>query len=102
MNMISTELPQTSQPLPTTNQQRRALAKLLRDLVAFTGTAINDLSVVPRKASRPNQRRLLYRRPDKLTDTDLDRLVVEIGIDRWCAAADRVTSPEHSFMIAAE
>ena len=94
MNMISTELPQTSQPLPTTNQQRRALAKLLRDLVAFTGTAINDLSVVPRKASRPNQRRLLYRRPDKLTDTDLDRLVVEIGIDRWCAAADRVTSPE--------
>jgi hypothetical protein len=99
---IHTQTPTTSQPLPTTSQQRRALAKLLRDLVAFTGSAINDLAAKSRKASRPNQRRLLYRRPDKLTDADLDRLVVEIGIDRWCAAADRVTSPQLPFMIAAE
>jgi hypothetical protein len=74
-------------------KQRRALRKLLRDLVAFTGTAINDLADAPRKASQPKRRRLLYRRADRLTNADLDRLVGEIGIDRWWSAAERATQP---------
>jgi hypothetical protein len=82
-------------------KQRRALRKLLRDLVAFTGTAINDLAATPRKASQPKRQRLLYRRADSLTDADLDALVGEIGIDRWWAAAERVTQPQLP-LVAAE
>ena len=103
MNVVLTSPPTASQPvLTTTGQQRRALAKLLRDLVAFTGTAINEIAAKPRKASRPNQRRLLYRRASTLTDTDLDRLRVEIGLDRWWATAERATQPELPLMVAAE
>jgi hypothetical protein len=74
-------------------KQRRALRKLICDLVAFTGTAINDLAAAPRKAPQPKQRRLLYRRASTLTDADLDVLVADIGIDRWWAAAERATQP---------
>ena len=78
-----------------TTQQKRALRKLLRDLVAFTGSAINELSAAtPRKAPQPKGQRLLYRRTDSLTNADLDRLVAEIGIDRWWAAAERATQPQ--------
>jgi hypothetical protein len=72
-----------------TAKQRRAL----RDLVTFTGVAINDLAVAPRKAPQPKRQRLLYRRADTLTDADLDALVAEIGIERWWSAAERITSP---------
>ena len=76
-------------------KQRRALRKLIRDLVAFTGTALNDLAATPRnKTPRRNRERLLYRNANSLTDTDIDRLVAEIGIDRWWAAADRATKPQ--------
>ena len=77
-----------------TGQQKRALRKLLHDLIAFTGTAINDLAATPRKAPQRNRQRLLYRRADSLTDADLDMLVVEIGIGRWWAAAERATQPQ--------
>jgi hypothetical protein len=82
-------------------QQRRVLRKLLRDLVAFTGTAINELAATPRKAPQPKRQRLLYRRADSLTDADLDALVSEIGIGRWWAAAERATQPQLP-LVAAE
>jgi hypothetical protein len=44
---------------------------------------------------------LLYRHADKLTDADLDRLVVEIGPARLMAALDRWTQPS-LFSVAAE
>ena len=75
-------------------QRRRALRKLLRDLVAFTGTAINDLAATPRKTPQRNRERLLYRNANSLTDTDIDRLVREIGAARLMVALDRHTSPE--------
>jgi hypothetical protein len=84
-----------------TGQQRRALRKLLRDLVAFTGTAINELAATPRKAPQQKRQRLLYRRADSLTDADLDALVGEIGIGRWWAAAERATQPQLP-LVAAE
>ena len=78
-----------------TGQQRRALRKLIRDLVVFSGTALNDLAATPRnKTPRRNRERLLYRNANSLTDTDIDRLVGEIGAARLMAALDRHTSPE--------
>ena len=82
-------------------KQRRALRKLICDLVAFTGTAINDLAATPRKAPQRKRQRLLYRRADSLTNADLDALVGAIGIDRWWAAAERATQPQLP-LIAAE
>jgi hypothetical protein len=60
----------------TAKQQRRALRKLLRDLVAFTGVAASDLAATPRRAPQPRARRLLYRRADTLNMTlrDLEKL----------------------------
>jgi hypothetical protein len=84
-----------------TAKQRRALRKLLRDLVAFTGTAINDLAATPRKAPQSKRQRLLYRRADTLSDTDLDTLVTEIGAARLMATLDRWTQPS-MFSVAAE
>jgi hypothetical protein len=76
-------------------KQRRALRKLLRDLVCFAGVAAADLAATPRnKTSRRNRERLLYRNANSLTDTDIDRLVGEIGAARLMAALDRHTSPE--------
>ena len=84
-------------------QQKRALNKLLRDLVAFTGTAITDLAAKP-KVGKPKQQptRLLYRRADTLTEADHDRLVVEVGAAPLMAALDRATQPPLPFMVAAE
>jgi hypothetical protein len=73
-----------------TGQQRRALRKLIRDLVA----AINDLAATPRKAPQRKRQRLLYRRADSLTDADLDRLVAEIGIEHVLRVLDRLTQPQ--------
>ena len=82
-------------------QQKRALRKLLRDLVAFTGTAINDLAATPRKAPQPKRQRLLYRHADSLTDADLDRLVAELGVERVMRALDRLTQPSLPFVAEA-
>ncbi len=78
-------------PVQTT-AERRALRRLLRAVMAFVG---ND----PPKPSSNKRRRLLYRSPRSLTDADLDRLVIEIGADRWWSAAERATRPH---AIAAE
>src|SRR4051812_43417971 len=88
----------TSQSSPPTSQQKRALTRLLRDLVAFGGVAVAEIAAKPRKAPRPTQRppRLLYRKT--LTDDDLDRLCAELGADRLMAALDRWTL----FSVAAE
>ena len=80
------------QPEPTPVQpdarQRRALRRLLRDVMHFIG------SEPPKPLSSSKvKRRLLYRSARSLTDADLDRLVTEIGIERWWAAAERATSP---------
>jgi hypothetical protein len=76
-------------------KQRRALRRLLNDLITFTGTAVADLASKPRKATRqPNRRRLLYRRADTFTDADLDALVAEIGIDRIWRAVEKLTQPQ--------
>jgi hypothetical protein len=82
-------------------QQRRALRKLLRDLIVFTGVAAADVAVAPRKVPQRKRHRLLYGRADTLSDTDLDRLVAEIGIGRWWAAAERATQPQLP-LVAAE
>jgi hypothetical protein len=80
-----------------TVKQKRLLNRLVRDLVAFTGTAITDFtSKPPRKARDPNKskRRLLYRRAADLSDADLNALIVEIGFDRMWSALDRYTQPQ--------
>jgi hypothetical protein len=103
MHVVSSETaPRGQAPAgkTVTGQQRRALRKLLRDLVVFTGTAINDLAAVPRKAPQSKRQRLLYRRA-VLTDADLDVLVADIGIERWWAAAERATQPRFP-LVAAE
>jgi hypothetical protein len=84
-----------------TAKQRRALRKLLRDLVAFTGTAINDLAAIPRKTPQSKRARLLYRRADTLSDRDIDELVVAIGAARLMQALDRWSAPS-MFSVAAE
>jgi hypothetical protein len=84
-----------------TGQQRRALRKLFRDLVTFTGTAASELAAAPRsKAPQRPRQRLLYRSADSLTDADLDRLVAEIGIDRIWRAVEKLTQPPLPFMAA--
>jgi len=84
-----------------TAQQRRALRKLIRDLVAFTGTAINDLAAAPRKAPQRTRQRLLYRRPDTLSDDEVKSIVVELGPERVLHIVDKLTSPELP-LVAAE
>jgi len=75
-------------------KQKRALRKLLRDLVVFTGTAIHDLESAPRKqAQRKCHQRLLYRCADTLSDDEVKRVVVEIGPERVLRALDMYTQP---------
>jgi hypothetical protein len=81
-------------------QQRRALRKLIRDLVAFTGTAINDLAAAPRKAPQPKRERLLYRRADTLSDGAVERIVFEIGPERVLRVVDKYTSPKLPLVVA--
>jgi hypothetical protein len=83
-------------------KQRRALRKLMRDLICFAGVAAADLAATPRnKTAQSERRRLLYRRPNTLTEADIDRLVNEIGAARLMAALDRWTQPS-MFSVAAE
>ena len=82
-------------------KQRRALRKLFRDLVAFTGTAINDLAATPRKAPQRKRQRLLYRRGDSLTDDEVKSIVAELGPGRVMRALDRLTQPKLP-LVAAE
>jgi hypothetical protein len=85
---------QTPAGKTVTGQQRRALRKLLRDLVVFTGTAINDLAATPRKAPQRKRCRLLYRRADTLSDDEVKSIVVELGPERVLRIVDKLTSPE--------
>jgi len=71
-------------------KQRRLLNRLVRDLVAFTGTAITDIAAKP-KAPRRQKNRLTYRK--NLTDGELDALVAQIGLGRWWSAFERATRP---------
>jgi hypothetical protein len=80
-------------------EQRRALRRLLRDIVALTGSTLTELAATPRKPSQPQRRRLLYRRA--LSDGDLDTLVGEIGVERLWAAVERATQPRLP-LVAAE
>jgi hypothetical protein len=84
-----------------TRQQKRALRKLLRDLVAFTGTAITDLAATPRKSPQRKRQRLLYRRADTLSDDEVKNIVAEVGIERCWRAVEKITQPELP-MVAAE
>jgi hypothetical protein len=75
-------------------QQRRVVRRLLRDLVAL-------LAATPRSAPRRTQQtRVLFRRADRLSDADVDRLIREVGAGRLMAALDRWTQPR--FTIATE
>src|SRR5262245_52045999 len=81
-----------------TGQQRRALRKLLRDLVAFTGTAIHDLAAAPRKA--PRQKRLLCCRADTLSDDEVKSIISKLGPERVLRVVDKLTSPEMPLVVA--
>jgi len=81
------------QPVVTT-AQKRALRKLLRDLVAFTGSAITELAPAPRKAPQHKCQRLLYRRPNTLTDDEVKSIVVELGPACVLHAVDKLTQPQ--------
>jgi hypothetical protein len=82
-------------------KQKRALRKLLRDLIAFSGSAINDLAAAPRKTPQRNRHRLLYRRADTLSDDEIKTIVVELGPERVLRVVDKLTSPELP-LVAAE
>ena len=92
---------QSSAGKTVTGQQRRALRKLIRDLVAFTGTAINDFAAMPRKAPQRKRQRLLYRRADTLSDDEVKSIVVEVGPERVLRVVDKLTSPQLP-LVAAE
>jgi hypothetical protein len=86
---------------PDAVKQRRLLNRLVKDLVAFTGTAITDLTRKPKAPRCQRKRRLLYRRANDLTEADLDALIGEIGFDRLWRALDRYASPSLP-LVAAE
>ena len=93
---------QSSAGKTVTGQQRRALRKLIRDLVAFTGTAINDLAAAPHsKTPQRKRQRLLYRRADTLSDDEVKSIVVEVGPERVLRVVDKLTSPQLP-LVAAE
>jgi hypothetical protein len=75
-------------------KQRRALRKLLRDLVAFAGVAAVNLASAPRKTPQRNRERLLYRRADTLSDDEVKSIVVALGPERVLRAVDKLTAPE--------
>ena len=58
--------------------KNKRLRKLARNLIASSRAAASELAPKRRSIAQP-KRRLLYRRPDTLTNSDLDRLVVEVG-----------------------
>jgi hypothetical protein len=71
----------------------KRLRRLARNLITFSRAAASELAPKRCSTAQP-KRRLLYRRADNLTNSDLDRLVVEVGIGRWRAAAERYTHPQ--------
>jgi len=77
-------------PSNTANDQQKLARKVIRDLAAFVGIAAQQLAARPRRAVQ-QQNRTFYRKAP--TDRDLEAGVLEVGIDRWLAAADRVTKP---------
>lgn|SRR5262245_24263636 len=81
--------------------QQRLLRKLLRDLVAFTGTAITDIAGKPRKTPQRKRDRLLYRKAATYADSEIEKIVVELGPERVLAALDRATQPRLP-LVAAE
>jgi hypothetical protein len=97
---MDASVPKTAAAVNTDRQ--RLARKLICDLVAFTGVAAAQLAAAPGKA--PRRQRIFYRKP---THHALVAAVLEIGIDRWLAAADRVTQPRCDatrdlFAVAAE
>jgi hypothetical protein len=82
-------------------KQTRALRKLLRDLITFAGATANDLAATLRKAPQRKRQRLLYRRADTLSDDAVERIVSEIGVDRFWRAVDMLTQPQPP-LVAAE
>jgi hypothetical protein len=74
-------------------KQRRALRKLIRDLVAFTGCSVAAFAATPRRAPQSKRQRVLYRRADTLTDDEVRRIVVELGPNRVLRVVDRLTQP---------
>jgi hypothetical protein len=73
-----------------TGPDRQRLArKLVRDLVTFAGITTREFA--PRPPRRQVGHRTFYRKNP--SDADLENGIVEVGLDRWLAAADRVTKP---------
>jgi hypothetical protein len=86
--------PQPARQVLDLVKQRRLLNKLMKDLIAFTGTAITDIASRPKAPRCQRKHRLLYRRATDLPEADLDVLIVEIGPDRLWWALDRYTQRE--------
>jgi hypothetical protein len=93
---VNTSPPRNGQ-VPDAIKQRRLLNKLVKDLVAFTGTALTDIASKPKAPRCQRKQRLLYRKASNLTEADLDVLVAEIGPERLWRALDRYTQPHFSF-----
>ena len=88
MNLLL-RIPTANEQAPADNtltgQQKRALRKLLRHLIVFTGVAAADVAVAPRKVPQR-----------KVT-----RLVIELGPERILRVVDRLTQPQLP-LVAAE
>jgi hypothetical protein len=82
----------TADTREASKRRRRLARKLLGDLAAFTGVAIDELAATTPKAPRRQSRRITYRK--NLTDGELDALVAQIGLGRWWTAFERATKPE--------
>ncbi len=104
MNLLL-KIPTANEQAPADNtltgQQKRALRKLLRHLIVFTGVAAADVAVAPRKVPQRKLHRLLYRRADTLSDDEVTRLVIELDPERILRVVDRLTQPQLP-LIAAE
>jgi hypothetical protein len=79
-------------PSKQSSDQQRIARRVIKDLAAFAGIAALQLAATPRKPRR-HVDRVLFRRPENLTDADIDSLVLQVGVDRCWAAVERATSP---------
>jgi hypothetical protein len=97
MNLLL-KIPTANEQAPAdktvTGQQKRALRKLLRDLIVFISVAAADVAVAPRKVPQRKRHRLLCRRADTLSDDEGTRLVIELGPERVLRVVDRLTQPQ--------
>ena len=91
MNLVL-KIPTANEQAPAdktvTGAQKRALRKLLRDLIVFTGVAAADVAVAPRKVPQRKRHRLLYGRADTLSEDEVTRLVIELGPERVLRVVD--------------